>query len=60
MQFLKEVEMDRKNYIDIENLREHDIDLGNGSVRLGNAAGFAPGDQITITEKFDGSMLPKL
>ena len=47
--------MDRKNYIDIDNLREVTIDLGGGAVRRGNGIGFEVGDRITITEKFDGS-----
>ena len=44
-----------KHYMDIENLREFDIDLGNGMVRPNNCGAFEPGDYITITEKIDGS-----
>ena len=44
-----------KKYIDIENLREFDLDIGNGSIRKGNAHLFEVGDIISITEKRDGS-----
>lgn len=44
-----------KHYIDIENLREEDIDLGGGLTRSRNDQAFREGDIIQITEKFDGS-----
>lgn len=44
-----------KHFIDIENLREQDIDLGGGVVRRNNVGTFEIGDQIIIQEKFDGS-----
>ena len=44
-----------KHYMDIENLREFDIDLGNGMIRRRNCQAFEKGDHIVITEKTDGS-----
>jgi hypothetical protein len=47
--------MEIKKYVDIENLRESDVDLGGGMVRKRNDLAFQPGDLISITEKVDGS-----
>ena len=44
-----------KHYIDIENIREEDIELMNGMTRESNCKGFEPGDHITITTKIDGT-----
>lgn len=44
-----------KHYMDIENLREFDVDLGNGIKRMSNCGAFEVGDLITISEKIDGS-----
>lgn len=43
-----------KHYIDIENLRDEEIDLGNGMFRPSNCGGFEVGDIIQISEKIDG------
>ena len=43
-----------KHFIDIENLRDTDIDLG-GITRERNDQAFRSGDIISITEKIDGS-----
>lgn len=45
----------QKKFIDIEHIREEDIDLGNGVIRSNNIAAFEVGDVIQITEKIDGS-----
>lgn len=45
----------QKKFIDIEHIREEDIDLGNGAVRRNNVGAFEVGDQIQITEKIDGA-----
>lgn len=45
----------QKKFIDIEHIREEDIDLGNGLVRHSNTGAFKPGDLIVIQEKIDGS-----
>lgn len=44
-----------KHYIDIENIKEEDIDLGNGMIRKSNCGSFVPGDYIQITIKVDGT-----
>lgn len=44
-----------KHFIDIENIREQDIDLGEGKIRYNNISGFKVGDIISITTKIDGS-----
>ena len=44
-----------KKFMDIENARFEDIDLGNGIIRKNNIGAFEIGDEIQITEKFDGS-----
>jgi hypothetical protein len=41
--------------MDIENLREFDIDLGNNMTRSANCGAFEIGDHVVIEEKFDGS-----
>lgn len=46
--------MDRKSYVDIENLRTEDINIA-GIIRRRNDCGFFKGDTISITEKIDGS-----
>jgi len=43
-----------KHFVDIEALREFDVDLGGGAVRPSNCSMFEPGDIIQITEKIDG------
>lgn len=45
----------QKKFIDIEHLREDDVDLGNGIIRRSNSLGFDLGDDIQITEKCDGA-----
>lgn len=45
----------QKKFIDIEHVREEDIDLGNGVIRRSNAGAFEVGDDIQITEKIDGA-----
>ena len=45
----------QKKFIDIEHIREEDIDLGNGVVRRSNVGAFEVGDQIQISEKIDGA-----
>ena len=45
----------QKKFIDIEHIREEDIDLGNGITRKNNVGAFEVGDQIQITEKIDGA-----
>lgn len=44
-----------KHFIDIENLREEDIDLGNGAIRRSNCGAFKPGVNIHVSCKVDGS-----
>ena len=44
-----------KHYIDIENLRDETIDLGNGLIRERNDQAFQKDDIIQITEKIDGA-----
>ena len=44
-----------KHYIDIESLRECDVDLGGGMIRKTNRLGFEVGDHVVIQEKFDGA-----
>lgn len=44
-----------KHYMDIENARFEDVELGEGIVRRSNVGAFKPGDHIVIQEKFDGS-----
>lgn len=44
-----------KHFIDIENIREESIDLGDGLVRESNTGCFVPGDFVQYTEKVDGS-----
>lgn len=44
-----------KHYIDIENARFEDIDLGNDVIRKSNVSAFEVGDHIVIQEKVDGS-----
>ena len=44
-----------KHFMDIENARFEDIDLGGGIVRRSNTGAFHVGDKIVIQEKFDGS-----
>lgn len=44
-----------KHYMDIEQLREENIDLGGGMVRPCNCQGFEIGDFICVSEKFDGA-----
>lgn len=43
-----------KHFIDIEHLRENDVQIGD-AVKLGNAGGFFVGDTVSITEKIDGA-----
>lgn len=45
----------QKKFIDIEHIREEDIDLGNGITRKNNVGAFEVGDLIQITEKIDGA-----
>lgn len=45
----------QKKFIDIEHIRENDIDLGNGIIRKNNISAFEIGDKIQISEKIDGS-----
>ena len=45
----------QKKFIDIEQLREADIDLGEGVVRKANIGAFEVGDIIQVSEKIDGS-----
>jgi len=45
----------QKKFIDIEHIKEEDVDLGNGIVRRANTGAFMPGDHIVIQEKIDGS-----
>ena len=45
----------QKKFIDIEHIREEDIDLGNGVVRRSNTGAFEVGDIIQISEKIDGA-----
>lgn len=47
--------VEMKKYIDIENLRDKDVDLGGGLTRKRNDLAFKPGNLISITEKIDGS-----
>lgn len=47
--------MEIKHFVDIENLRETDVDVGNGIIRGRNDQAFEVGDIISITEKVDGS-----
>lgn len=47
--------VDMKKYIDIEVLRDADVDLGGGLFRKRNDLAFHVGDIISITEKLDGS-----
>ena len=47
--------MDRKSFVDIENLREFDVMVSQGIKRQRNDLGFIKGDIISITEKIDGS-----
>lgn len=47
--------MEMKKFVDIENLRDADVDLGGGITRKRNDLGFRVGDIISITEKVDGS-----
>lgn len=44
-----------KHYINIENARFDDVDLGGGIIRKSNTDAFKAGDTIVIQEKFDGS-----
>lgn len=44
-----------KHYLDIDNLRETEIDLGNGIIRSRNDQAFEIGDHIQVTEKVDGA-----
>lgn len=44
-----------KHYLNIENLREYDIELPGGIIREKNDMGFEIGDIISITEKYDGA-----
>ena len=44
-----------KHYIDIENIREEEIDLGNGVIRKSNCGGFVPGEHVNISVKIDGT-----
>lgn len=45
----------QKKFIDIEHIREEDIDLGNGIIRKNNVGAFEVGDLIQITTKIDGA-----
>lgn len=47
--------MNQKHFVEIENLRENDVDLGDGLIRPRNDQAFQPGDIISITEKIDGA-----
>lgn len=47
--------MELKHFVDIQNLREADVDVGNGIIRGRNNQAFEVGDIISITEKVDGS-----
>jgi len=53
--FPEQIACIQKKFIDIEQLRDSDIDLGNGLVRKSNADAFEAGDMIQITEKIDGA-----
>ena len=44
-----------KHYIDIENIREEEIDLGGGVIRKSNCGGFVPGEHVNISVKIDGT-----
>ena len=44
-----------KHYIDIDNIREENTDLGNGMTRKSNCSGFTPGEHLNITVKIDGT-----
>lgn len=50
-----QIECIQKKFIDIEHIKEGDVDLGNGVVRRANTYAFEPGDIIQITEKIDGA-----
>jgi len=52
---INEVECIQKKFIDIEHIREEDVDLGNGVVRKSNIGAFEPGDLIQVSEKIDGA-----
>lgn len=47
--------MEMKKFVDIENLRDADVDLGGGIMRKRNDLAFRKGNIISITEKIDGS-----
>ena len=44
-----------KHFMDIENIREEDVYLGNDITRRNNVGAFQVGDHISIQEKIDGS-----
>lgn len=50
-----EVETVQHKFIDIQAIRETDIDLGNGVTRSNNVGAFEVGDHIQISEKIDGA-----
>jgi hypothetical protein len=47
--------MEQKKFMDIERLREFEVDLGDGIIKSANAQGFEYGDWIVIQEKVDGA-----
>lgn len=52
---LEQIACIQKKFIDIEQLREEDVDLGNGVIRHSNVGAFEVDDTIQISEKIDGA-----
>ena len=50
-----EVETVQHKFVDIQAIRETDIDLGDGVIRANNVGAFEVGDHIQISEKIDGA-----
>lgn len=50
-----EVELVQHKFVDIQAIRESDVDLGDGVVRKNNIGAFEVGDHIQISEKIDGA-----
>lgn len=51
----EDVETVQHKFVDIQAIRETDVDLGNGVVRQNNVGAFEVGDHIQISEKIDGA-----
>ena len=49
------VETVQHKFVDIQAIRETDVDLGNGVFRSNNVGAFEVGDHIQISEKIDGA-----